>query len=147
MNAIIVYGSTGGNTRFLSDFVKKGLEDVGIEVLMFDVKDISVDYFNSKDLIVLGSSTWNIGKQQGQLQHDWRPFYEQMIHYNFEQRPVGVFGVGHYQYTFTAGAADVLIEGVKKANGRLLEPVFRVDDVVDLFTEQVRAWASGLVNR
>jgi flavodoxin I len=147
MTAIVVYGSTTGNTRFLSEFVKLGLEDVGYEFLMFDVKDIRTDYFNSKDLIVLGSSTWNIGSTQGQLQHDWRSFIEEMKHYNFEQRPVGVFGVGHYHYTFTAGAADVLSEGVKQANGRLLDPVYKVDDVVDLFTEQIRAWASGLAHR
>lgn len=147
MTAIVVYGSTSGNTRFLSDFVRMGLEDVGYEVLVFNVKDIRVDYFNAKDLIVLGSSTWNIGKQQGQLQHDWRPFYEQMVQYNFEQRPVGIFGVGHYHYTFTAGAADVLADGVKKANGRILDPIYRVDDVVDLFTKNIRSWASGLAQR
>ena len=67
MNAIVVYGSITGNTKLLSEYIKLGLEDVGYETLLFNVRDIRINCFNSKDLIVLGSSTWNIGEQQGQL--------------------------------------------------------------------------------
>jgi flavodoxin len=144
MKAIVVYGSTAGNTRFLAEYVKLGLIDGGCEVEIESVKRVDFVRMLSNDLIVLGSSTWNLGKEQGQLQHDWRERFEEFRSLDFEQRRVGVFGVGHYHYTFTARAADILAEAVKNSNGTLIEPVFKVDDVVDMFGENIRAWAHGL---
>ncbi|GIW59853.1 MAG: flavodoxin [Patescibacteria group bacterium] len=144
MKAIVVYGSTAGNTRYLAEYVKLGLIDGGYDAEIESVKRIDFARMLSNDLIVLGSSTWNLGKEQGQLQHDWRERFEEFKSLNFERRRVGVFGVGHYHYTFTARAADILVESVKKSNGVVVEPIFKVDDVADLFSENIRAWAHGL---
>jgi flavodoxin len=144
MKAIVVYGSTAGNTQFLAEYVRLGLVDGGCETEIESVKGIDFAKMLSYDLVVLGSSTWNLGKEQGQLQHDWRERFEEFKGLNFEGKRVGVFGVGHYHYTFTARAADILAEVVKNNNGVLLEPIFKVDDVVDLFGENIRAWAHGL---
>ena len=72
------------------------------------------------------------GSNRGSCSMIGGSFFEQMKGYNFEQWTVGVFGVGHYHYIFTARAVN------------LFDPIFKVGDVVDLFAEQIRAWASGL---
>lgn len=144
MNVLLVYGSTGGNTQFLSEFVKLGLEDSGHVVTVKNVKHVDMNELKNFEALVLGSSTWNLDKLQGQLQQDWRARLDEFLQLDLQQKPVAVFGVGHYHYTFTAGAADRLIEGLQKVNGKLVQPVFRVDDVVDLFSEQIRDWARGL---
>lgn len=121
-----------------------GLVDVGHNVTVKNVKHVEMQELKSYDAIVLGSSTWNLEKLQGQLQQDWRARFDEFLKLDLQQKPVAVFGVGHYHYTFTAAAADRLVEGVQKVNGKLVAPVFKVDDVVDLFAEQTREWARSL---
>jgi flavodoxin I len=144
--ALIVYGSTSGNTAYASQFVQAGLESAGHEVVRKDVRTASIDELKDYDLVVLGSSTWDKDhlKLQGQLQVDMQPFADQLASYDFNQKPVAVFGLGHYSYTFTANAANILSDIVQKNNGRLVGDVFKVDDVVDLFTERLEEWAKTL---
>jgi flavodoxin I len=144
-SALILYGSTTGTTQYLSAFVQQGLEDQGWSVRAKDVAEGVAEDLHGDDLLVLGSSTWNDGQQQGVLQEDWRNFYEVLVGQDLGQRPVGVFGVGYHYYKYPVQAAQILADGVVKANGRLLEPIFRVDDVAESFAQQIRAWASGLV--
>lgn len=154
--AIIIYGSTSGNAAFLGQFVKIGLESSGYETVLKNVKNATLDELKDYDLVVLGSSTWDgkkhenaTGKDQnkyiqGNLQVDMRQFNDQLQLYDFGQKAVAVYGVGHYSYTFTCNAANILEESVKKANGRLVGDVFRVVDVVDLYTDAITQWASEL---
>ncbi len=154
--ALVIYGSTSGNTAFLAQFVKAGLEKGGFEVTVKDVKNASIDELKNYDLVVLGSSTWDGKRQdglngkdqnkniQGNLQVDMKPFAGQLQTYDFGQKPVAVFGVGHYSYTFTCNAAVLLEETVKKANGKLVGTVFKVIDVADLYTDAIEQWASEL---
>ncbi|MDQ3099148.1 MAG: flavodoxin domain-containing protein [bacterium] len=154
--AIVIYGSTSGNTAFLAQFVKAGLETGGFEVVVKNVKNASIEEFKDYDLVVLGSSTWDGKRQdglsgkeqnknvQGNLQIDMKSLAVQLSTYDFVQRPVALFGVGHYSYTFTCNAALLLEELVKKANGRLIGDVFKVIDVADLYTDAIEQWASEL---
>jgi flavodoxin I len=154
--ALVIYGSTSGNTAFLAQFVKAGLESGGFEVTLQNVKNASIDELKEYDLVILGSSTWDgqrqeglTGKEQnknvqGNLQLDMKPFAAQLSSYDFAQKAVAVFGVGHYSYTFTCNAAILLEELVKKSNGRLVGDVFKVVDVADLYTDAIEQWASEL---
>lgn len=156
MRALILYGSTSGNTRFLSEFVESGLQTVGYEVVRKNVKDAGIEELSAFDLVVMGSSTWDgppveglHGKEQnaavqGRLQVDMRAFVEKMHGLNLQQKPMAVWGVGHYSYTYTCNAANLLEEAVKKANGRLVADTFRVSDVVDLSTDAIEQWAKEI---
>lgn len=154
--ALIIYGSTSGNTAFLAQYVEAGLKTAGYEVTTKNVKNSSLDELKNYDLVVLGSSTWDGKKQsglsgkdqnknvQGNLQVDMKPFAAQLESYDFGQKAVAIYGVGHYSYTFTCNAAVLLEDLVKKANGKLVGEVFKVIDVADLYTDAIEQWASGL---
>jgi flavodoxin I len=142
--ALIIFGSTGGSTAFISQFVQSGLESSGYEVTRKDVRKASVDELKNFDLVVLGCSTWDMGKLQGQLQIDMRPFVEQLKGYDFKGQPVAVFGLGHYSYTFTCNAANILTEAVRVSNGKLVAETFKIDDVADLFSDKIEEWAKGI---
>lgn len=144
MTALIVYATNGGNTALLSQFVQAGLEKSGYQVTRKNVKETSIDELANYDLVVLGSSTWDEGKLQGRLHVDMRPFVEQLKNYDFAGKPVAVFGLGHYSYTFTCNAAKLLTEAVEGSHGRLVTEPFKVDDVVDLFTDSAEEWASQI---
>jgi len=156
MKAFVLYGTTSGNAEFLSQFVQSGLEGAGYEVVRKNVKDADVADLMNFDLVVLGSSTWDGPKQeglsmkeqsahvQGRLQVDMRAFVEKMDGIDLHQKPVAVFGVGHYSYTYTCNAANLLEEAVKKANGKLIVETFRVTDVPDLSVDAIETWASSI---
>lgn len=146
LKAIIIYGSTGGNTAYASKFVEAGLVEAGYQVVRKDVRQASVKELKDYDLVVLGSSTWDKDhlKLQGQLQIDMRPFVEELKGYDFNQQSVAIFGLGHYSYTFTCNAANLLFEAVTAANGKIVAEVFKIDDVVDLFAEKLVEWAKNI---
>ena len=156
MTALILYGTTSGNTGFLSQFVESGLVNAGYEVVRKNVKEAEVGELLNYDLVVLGSSTWDGPKQeglsqreqsahvQGRLQVDMRAFVEKMNGFDLQQKPVAAFGVGHYSYTYTCNAANLLEEVVTKGNGRLVAETFRVTDVPDLSVDAIEAWASTI---
>lgn len=157
MTALVLYGSTSGNTKFLSEFVENGLTGAGYAVVRKDVRDADVSELMQYDLLVFGSSTWDGPKQdglnlkeqsahvQGRLQVDMRAFVEKMAGLDLHQRPVAVWGVGHYSYTYTCNAANLLEEAVQKANGRLVCETFRVTDVPDLSVDAIEQWAKDIV--
>lgn len=154
--ALILYGSTSGNTRYLSEFVQSGLEKAGYSVTRKNVIEARVPDLVEYDLVVLGSSTWDgpkvdglSGKAQnaavqGRLQPDMREFAEELVKVDLQQKPMAVWGVGHYSYTYTCNAANLLEEAVRAANGKLLVEPFRVMDVVDLSADAIEVWASSL---
>ncbi len=156
-NVLIVFGSTSGNTAYLSKFVQSGLEKAGHTVVRKNVKEAQIEELSSYDLIVLGSSTWDGQKidgvtdmkeqnrnVQGRLQIDMRPFVEAFSHLNLDQKPVAIFGVGHYSYTYTCNAANLLEDAVKQANGKLVVDTFRVTDVADLSADAIELWAKDI---
>jgi flavodoxin I len=154
--ALIVYGSTSGNTAYLANFVEAGLLKSGYEVMRKDVREVQFDELKNYELLVFGSSTWDGAKKdglsgkdqnqniQGNLQVDMKKFVESLSSYDFSQQAVAVYGVGHYSYTFTCNAANVLEEFVNSHNGRLVIESFRVTDVVDLSEDAIEQWASEI---
>jgi flavodoxin I len=156
MTALVLYGTMSGNTEYLSEFVQSGLDKAGYTVFRKNVKEARVPELVEYDLIVLGSSTWDgpkveglSGKEQnaavqGRLQPDMRAFVAEMIKVDLQQKPMAVWGVGHYSYTYTCNAANLLEEAVKAVNGKLIGEPFRVTDVVDLSADSIELWASAL---
>jgi flavodoxin len=154
--ALVLFGSNSGNTAYLAKIVGSGLEKNGYDVVVKNVVDAYSDELRSYDLVVFGSSTWDGAKQeglsprdqnkavQGNLQPDMKKFIGQLSNYDFQQRPVAVFGVGHYSYTFTANAGRLLEEFLQKANAHLVSESFRVSDVPDLYVDAIEQWASEI---
>lgn len=156
MTALILFGTTSGNTAYLSKFIENGLRTAGYEVTRKNVKEAEVSELAQYDLVVLGSSTWDGPKQeglsmreqaahvQGRLQVDMRAFVEKMDGMDLQQKPMAVWGVGHTSYTYTCNAAHLLEEAVTKANGRLIVDTFRVTDIPDLFADAIEQWAGDI---
>ena len=156
MKALVLYGSTSGNTRFLSDFVSSGLEAAGFEVVVKNARDTHRDELLVYDLLVFGSSTWD-GKKvdglsardqnaavQGRLQVDMRAFVESLHGFDLQQKPCAIFAVGHYSYTYTCNAAHLLEEAISSCNGKRIVETFRVSDVVDLSADAIEQWAKEI---
>jgi flavodoxin I len=142
--ALIAYATMSGNTFFLAQFVQNGLQQAGFNVVLKEVKQTKAEELKDYDLVVLASSTWLVDGKQGQLTQAMKDFLGKLKDYDFGQRPVAVYGVGHHSYTFTCKAADSLEEFVRDHNGKLVAPVFKADDVVDSFAISIEEWASQI---
>lgn len=139
--AIIVYGSTTGNTETLAgalaEELKSRFEVVNKNVLDTDPQEI-LDY----DLIVLGSSTWN----EGELQEDFQDFYEEMDYLDLSGKKVAIFGPGDSNWDeFFCKAVDLLEEKAREKKANLIAPGFKWDgDIDNEAITEIKKWGAQL---
>ncbi|MCD6093385.1 MAG: flavodoxin [Candidatus Omnitrophica bacterium] len=140
--AIIVFGSTMGNTGQLADAVEAGLKEKGIEVVKKNVSDASVEELKDYDLILLGSSTWG----NGELQDDFVSFYEKMGEVNLEGKKSAAFGPGDSTYPQFCKAVDLLEEKLKERGAQIVSESFKVDGDVSSKTDDAQNWAKNIAS-
>lgn len=123
--AIVIYGSTTGNTETLSEGVAKGLKKGGVQVTIKNVIDADVNELADYDLIVLGCSTW----YDGELQDDFLNFHEEMQNISLAGKRAAVFGPGDEEGypDFFCAAVDILEERLKECGAELVAEGLKVD--------------------
>ncbi len=137
--AIVVYGSTTGNTEFLAEVIVSGLKEGGLEVVTKNVSETKVSEVANYDVVVLGCSTWG----EGELQDDFIDFYEKMKDLSLAGKKAAVFGPGDkesYPDTFCK-AVDLLKEKLKKCGAEIVAESFKIDGEVEKAIEDANAWA------
>lgn len=88
----LFYGSSTGVTEYVAD----AINDVWCQYGMPPLEAVNIGYmkdaaqFLAYDTLILGISTWNIGK----LQDDWDILFPQLDHLDFTGRRVALFGLG-----------------------------------------------------
>ncbi len=142
--ALIIFGSTTGNTEFTAETIQAGLSDKGYDVTLTNVSDAEVSVLNEKyDLYLLGSSTW--GDDEIEFQEDFEPFYENMnSDLNLEGKSFALFGCGDSSYTYFCGAVDELEAKVEKLGGKVVCPSLRIDG--DPEEEEIQEWVQDVIN-
>lgn len=142
--ALIIFGSTTGNTESAAETIREYLEKNDYTVTLSNVTDTSVDELkNDYDLYILGCSTW--GDDEIELQEDFIEFYENMNgSLALGEKNFGVFGCGDSSYEYFCGAVDVIEEKVKKLGGRLLYESLKIDG--DPEEEEINEWAQEVLN-
>ncbi len=139
MKSIIVYGSTTGNTEEVANYVANGLQN-NFEVTIKNVTETTPEELQEYDLIVLGSSTWN----EGQLQDDFTPFYEQMDNINLSGKKAAVFGCGESIYEHFCTAVDILEKKLKDVGATVEVESYKIDGDIGPHLQQVQEWASKI---
>ncbi len=147
--AILVFGSSSGNTEVLAESVSEGLEQGGLQVTVKNVTDAMTEELNDYDLIVLGCPTY----EEGDLQEDFIPFYEKMEGLSLNGKKAAVFGPGSedmYPETFCK-AVDTLEEKLKACGAEIVTTSLKIntgevgEEVEDEAREEAQAWAVDLV--
>lgn len=85
-NAIVVYGSTTGNTERAA---KKIAKKLGIAEVK-NITDLSASDFEDYDQLILGTSTWD----EGELQEDWVSVFEDLDDVDLSDKTIALFGLG-----------------------------------------------------
>lgn len=106
MKTVIVYASTSGNTRALTEEIAKGIGGI---VDMFEVSTIDVDILKNYDAIVIGSYTWG----NGDLPTVMKPFYNKLMSMDLSDKVTAVFGTGESNYRHFCRAVDIFRDLLK----------------------------------
>lgn len=138
--ALIVYGSTTGNTEWVAKQVGEVLGREGIEVTVQNVTGTQVTQLGKGfDLTLLGASTW--GDAEIEFQEDFAPFYEDMGQADLKEKKVAVFGCGDSSYEYFCGAVDLLEEKVADLGGFMVNEPLRIDGDPQDVRDEIVAWA------
>ena len=140
MKAIVIYGSTTGNTEEVASYVTNGLKEAGHEVVLKNVIDATTAELATYDLIALGSSTWN----DGELQDDFIPFFEEMNDINLTGKKAIVFGCGESIYEHFCTAVDTLENKLKELGAEIAAASFKVDGDIGDYLPKVQSWAAAV---
>jgi len=136
--ALVVFGSTTGNTESVAEYVAKTLEGEGMSV---DVKNVTsvtaAGLADGYDLVVFGSSTW--GDDDIELQEDFQPFFEELDKANLSGKKVAVFGCGDASYTHFCGAVDAIEEKVAQLGADVVAASLKIDGSPE--KHEAVAWA------
>lgn len=136
--ALIVYGSTTGNTETAADYVAATLLSKGIDTVVKDAADVQAEGLgDGYDILLLGSSTW--GDEDVELQDDFAPLYDDLDRAALKGRKVAVFGCGDSSYTHFCGAVDALEVRVGELGAELVGDTLKIDG--DPERDEIEAWA------
>ena len=143
-SALIIYGSTTGNTESVADTISTDLSNADYKIKKINVSDVGVDILNEAfDLYLLGSSTW--GEDEIEFQEDFTPFYENMNgKLNLLGKKFAVFGCGDSSYEYFCGAVDSLEERLAKLGATLVCESLRIDGEPE--ESEINEWAQDVIN-
>nr|WP_319394617.1 flavodoxin [uncultured Desulfobacter sp.] len=143
-NALIIYGSTTGNTESVADIISTDLSKADYTIKKINVSDVDVDVLNEAfDLYLLGSSTW--GDDEIEFQEDFAPFYENMNgELNLTGKKFAVFGCGDSSYEYFCGAVDALEERLAKLGASLVCESLRIDGEPEEL--EINEWTQDVIN-
>jgi len=140
--ALIIFGSTTGNTESTAERIGGILNAKGLEVTVQNVSDVNPGDEADYDLVLYGCSTW--GDDEVELQDDFIDYYESMDKAPLGGKKVGVFGCGDSSYTWFCGAVDAIEEKVRKIGGTLVAEGLKIDGEPDDFEDEIDAWATSV---
>ncbi|PIE65356.1 MAG: flavodoxin [Desulfobacterales bacterium] len=139
--ALIVFGTTTGNTEMVADQVSKVLEEKGIEVTSKNVVNATVAELGGEyDVTVLGSSTW--GEDEIEFQEDFESFYDELDKADLKDKKVAIFGCGDSSYEHFCGAVDKLEEKMEEMGAKMVNSPLRIDGDPDESSSEIEDWAN-----
>jgi flavodoxin I len=141
--ALIIYGSTTGNTEDMAQMVMKGLDKAGIETRLKDVVDASVENLTEdNDLVLLGCPAY--GYDEVELQEFFAEFYGQMEGIDLEGRKFAVFAPGDSSYEHFCGSVDLLENKMTELGGTKVAEGLRIDGDPGDYEEEISEWSQSV---
>ena len=145
-NALIVFGTTTGNTESVAEQIAQGLMDKGVEVTSKNVINARIEELgNGFDLTVLGSSTW--GEDEIEFQEDFEPFFVELAKANLKGKKVALFGCGDSSYEYFCGAVDELESMMQKLGAEVVQDSLRIDGDPSDSSDEIEVWAAAVASK
>jgi flavodoxin short chain len=140
--ALIIYGSTTGNTETMADIVQKGLDGAGLTTELKNVTDVEASELNGPcDIVLLGCPAY--GDDEIELQEDFVDFAEDMEGMRLNGKLYAVFAPGDSDYEYFCGSVDYLEELIEKIGGKLAAAGLKIDGDPGDSADEIMDWAKS----
>lgn len=140
--ALIVYGSTTGNTETVADMIESVLKAGGMDVDTKNAADVTADNLaDGYDAVLLGASTW--GDDSIELQEDFIPLFDDLDKAGISGKKVAVFGCGDSSYEYFCGAVDAIEEKSQQLGAVIVGTPLKIDG--DPEDTEVKEWAQQVL--
>jgi flavodoxin short chain len=141
--ALIIYGSTTGNTEDMAGMVKGELEQSDFEAEVKDVTQASVaDLGADHDLLLLGCPAY--GDDEIELQEDFADFYDQLNGVQLKEKPFAVFAPGDSSYEYFCGSVDMLEEKMAELGGKRVTDGLKIDGDPGDYQAEIASWTNSI---
>jgi flavodoxin short chain len=140
--ALVVFGSTTGNTESVAEYVAETLKSEGLDVDVKNAADVNVvGLAEGYDLVLFGCSTW--GDEEIELQENFVPLYDELEKAQLDGRKVAVFGCGDSSYTHFCGAVDAIAEKAEQLGAKVVGMPLKIDGDPD--KDEAVSWAKDVL--
>lgn len=141
--ALIIFGTTTGNTESMSEMIEQVLMDAGCETEVKNVVDAEVaDLTAEHDVLLLGCAAY--GDDTIELQEDFDDFYRQLDGAQLNGKKVAVFAPGDSSYENFCGSVDMLEDKMEALGGELVADGLKVDGDPDDSKDEIVQWAKSV---
>jgi flavodoxin len=140
-----IVASTSGHTEYVLQVVKQFVKTKKINLNIVKAEQATVNDVQAAEVLLLASSTWNTGGNEGQLNPHMLTCWKALQGVDLQQKPCAAIGLGDERYRYTAAAADHLKEMIQTLNGALLLPAFKVVNEPYGQEKLIEAWAQKLL--
>ena len=142
--ALIIFGTTTGNTEAMSDLIQKTLNENGMETEIKNVIDASISDLNGgHDLVLLGCPAY--GDDAVELQEDFEDFYQNMAGIDLGGKKFAIFAPGDSSYEHFCGTVDLLEEEISGMDGKIVADGLKIDGDPDDAVDEIKEWSAYLV--
>ncbi|BBO84064.1 flavodoxin [Desulfosarcina ovata subsp. sediminis] len=140
--ALIIYGSTTGNTEDMAGMVKAEFEQADFEVEVKEVTQAAVaDLTADHDLILLGCPAY--GDDEIELQEDFAEFYEKLNGIQLNGKPFAVFAPGDSTYEHFCGSVDMLEDKMNDLGGKMVNDGLKIDGDPTDAEGEIETWVES----
>ena len=86
----LIYGTDTGNTEEIGHKIAQHWQDLGTEVVLYNVRDIDLAQLEAYSMLILGIPTWDFGG----IQSDWEELGDAISEWSLSGKAVALYGLG-----------------------------------------------------
>lgn len=144
-SALIVYGSTTGNTEYVAEVAERVISAKGFSVKTLNASSAkAAGLCDGYDLILFGCSTW--GDDSIELQDDFIPLFDDFEQIGAKGKKTAVFGCGLSSYDYFCGAVDAIEEKLNELGATVLDTL-KIDGNPQSEKDEIESWAERVASK
>jgi flavodoxin I/flavodoxin II len=140
----IVYGSNGGNTQLVCEYIADKMKTLGHQVYNARCEHFPTNKLTQCDVLVLACPTYEHGSLEPSFEKNFWPRIQDL---DLKQQACAVVGLGDIKYDidYHIESARILQKYIETHNGRLIHPSLMISGkVLPLLDKLVNGWCDRL---
>ncbi|MCZ2721775.1 flavodoxin [Marinomonas sp. 15G1-11] len=86
----LIYGTDTNNTEEVGHKIAAQYSELGVQVELFNIKDIELSLLDDYSMLILGIPTWDFGG----IQSDWEDLGDILSELSLDDKTIAIYGLG-----------------------------------------------------